>query len=275
MHALIRCLERAGGLFAVALACILPVAAPSVSAQSSFAPDRSDLYGTAGEPGWGLQLTQQGNAYFATMLVHGPAGQGIFLTATLAAGGDLALTGDVFRTHGPWFGSPSYNPALVTAVKAGTMRIAWTSGDTATLDYTIDGATVRKAISRQQLQQDDYTGAYVATVYVVTTHCSNSGDNGARVGSFDVGIAQTGTDITITTGFARRGTSRCTYSGTYMQAGRSGAVGSGFACSDGDEGSMSFFEMSKRPGMFSGWFQGHSITDSCDYSGTITGLIPR
>jgi len=31
----------------------------------------------------------------------------------------------------------------------------------------------------------------------------------------------------------------------------------------------------RRPGMFSGRFQGHSITDSCDYSGILTGLVAR
>jgi hypothetical protein len=51
-------------------------------------------------------------------------------------------------------------------------------------------------------------------------------------------------------------------------------LGADYTCSDGDAGSMSFFAMSKRPGMFSGWIKGHSVTDSCDYNGSMTGLVP-
>jgi hypothetical protein len=108
----------------------------------------------------------------------------------------------------------------------------------------------------------------------VTSHCSNSADNGANVGSYVIGIQQSGTTMSITGSFAKRGTSACRYDGTYSQAGRAGSLGASYTCSDGDAGSMGFFELSKRPGMFSGLLQGHSISDSCDYTGMLTGLVP-
>jgi len=244
-------------------------------AQQSFAPDRSDAYGTAGEPGWSLQLMQFGSTSNATLLVFDAAGQPVYFTATLAQPeANAAWSGDLLRTTGPYFGAVPYNAAAVSAGRVGTMTFTPTSADTATLQYSINGVAVTKSVSRQQAPVDNYSGAYTATVYVVTTHCSNTDDNGSRVGLYTVTVDQKGTAFSLAASFAKHGTSSCTYSGTYVQTGRTGAVGTSYTCSDGDEGNISFFQMTRRPGMFAGWLQGHSITDSCDYSGSMTGLMP-
>ncbi len=255
-------------------ACALAAFAPAIFAQATFPLDLSDLYGTASESGWGMQLTQQDDVAFATLYVYDASDKPTFLISTLTQAAGSTWSGDLFRTMGPFLGAATWDPSLLGIAKVGTMTLIRTSADTATLQYSVDGVAVTKNISRGLLRYDNYAGSYTATVNVVTSHCSNSADNGAQVGSYVIGIVQNGTDMTITGKFAKRGTSTCSYYGTYTQAGRAGALGSAYTCSDGDEGSMSFFEMTKRPGMFSGWLQGHSITDSCDYSGTMTGLIP-
>lgn len=249
------------------------VAAPAL-AQSPFPLDLTDLYASPNESGWGLQLSQQGDVTFAALFIYDANRNSTNVFSTLTQVDGRTWSGDLYRTTGPYFGAATYDPVLLTVAKVGTMTIVRTSGDTLTLQYSIDGVAVTKNISRLLLRYDNYAGTYNATVSVVTTHCSNSEDNGTNVGSYVVGVEHKGTDMTITGKFAKRGTSTCTYSGTYQQAGRAGAVGAAYSCSDGDEGNMSFFGLSKRPGMFSGWIQGHSITDSCDYTGTMTGLIP-
>lgn len=164
------------------------------------------------------------------------------------------------------------DPALVSTRKVGTLTFTRTSSDEATLQYTVDGIAVTKIVRREPLRYDNYTGTYVTTVYAVTSHCSNAEDNRALPGSFTIAVDHADNVMTISGSFAKG--SACTYSGAYTQAGRIGAVASSYTCSDGDQGSMSFFEMTKRAGMFSGKLQGHSISDACDYTGAFTGLIP-
>jgi hypothetical protein len=244
-------------------------------AQSSFNAEVNDVWATDSEPGWGLQIVEQGNIAFSTLFVNDAANRPTFLTAFLTESPPDVWTGDLIETHGPWFGSAVYDTQQFNARKAGVLKFTKTSSSTATLEYTVDGAAVTRQVTRQLWRYANYSGNYLATVYVVTTHCSDTGDDGERSAAYPVSIEQNGTAVKITGNFAKRGTSACTYLGDYTQAGRVGAVATSYTCSDGDEGAMAFFELSRRPGMFSGRLQGHSITDSCDYNGAITGLIPR
>jgi len=247
-------------------------ATPVAPAQVPFGTDASDLWWNAAESGWGMQIVEEGGAAFATLFVYDAAGAPTFYTATLAPLSGQAWSGDLYRTVGPPFGAASFNPAQVGARRVGTLTFTRSGSDSAQLQYSVDGIAVRKDVTRQLLRLDDYSGTYAATVYLVTTHCSNAADNRAQTGSFEIRVDQTSNAMTVRGSFAHR--SACTYSGTYAQAGRVGALGASYTCADGDEGAMNFFEMTRRPGMVSGRLQGHSITDSCDYSGAFSGLIP-
>ena len=127
-------------------------------------------------------------------------------------------------------------------------------------------------MTRQLLRYDNYSGVYRARVSVVASHCSSSTGNGALPDAYIITIAQSGNSMTVSGDFAHR--SACTYSGTYLQAGRVGSLGATYACADGDKGNMNFFELTRRPGMIFGRFSGHSDSDSCDYAGMFTGLNP-
>jgi hypothetical protein len=113
----------------------------------------------------------------------------------------------------------------------------------------------------------------VAVFSVVTTHCSNSADNRVVTAAHPLAIVHNNTAMTLSGDFINRGS--CSYGGTYIQSGRLGAVGAAYTCAGGDEGAINFFELTHRPGFVSGRMQGHSISDSCDYTGTFTGLIPN
>jgi hypothetical protein len=245
---------------------------PAAPAQAAFGTDASDLWWSAAESGWGMQIVEEGGAAFATLFVYDASGQPTFFTATLAPLAGQAWSGDLYRTVGPPFGAASFNPGAVGARKVGALTFTRSGSDAAQLAYSVDGIAVRKDVTRQLLRYDDYSGTYTATVYLVTTHCSDTAANRAQTGSFEIRIDQTSNAMSVRGSFAHR--SACTYLGTYIQAGRVGALGASYTCADGDEGAMNFFEMTRRPGMVSGRLQGHSITDSCDYSGAFTGLVP-
>lgn len=62
----------------------------------------------------------------------------------------VTFLGDLYRTTGPAFNAnpfPPIGPSNVTRV--GTMSIAFTEADAATLEYTMDGQLVTKQIQRQ------------------------------------------------------------------------------------------------------------------------------
>jgi hypothetical protein len=240
--------------------------------QVSFTTDPGDLWWNPAESGWGMQIVAEGDTSFATLFVYDAAGQPTFFTATLSLVAAPTWSGDLYRTTGPYFGAASFNPALVGLRKAGTLTFTRTSSDAGTLQYSVDGVVVTKAVTRQLLHNDNYSGTYNTIVYMVASHCSNAADNRAQADSYIITINHTGNTMTLTGGFAHR--AACAYSGTYIQAGRVGALGAGYTCADGDAGAMNLFEMTGRPGMFSGRLSGHSITDACDYSGIFTGLIP-
>ena len=248
---------------------------PDLSPNPDASPAARRPLGTGWNPnesGWGMQIVQGGDAAFATLFVYDANGLPTFYTATLSLVAATTWAGTLYRTTGPYFGAASFDPALLNARKVGTLTFTRTSSDEATLQYVVDGIPVSKIVRRELLRYDNYTGTYMTTVYLVTSRCSNSADNRALTGSFTIAVDHADNVMTISGSFAKG--SACTYSGSYTQAGRIGAAGSTYVCSDGDQGSMSFFEMAKRAGMFSGRLQGHSISDACDYTGAFTGLIP-
>ncbi len=242
-------------------------------AQAAYTTDQSDLWWNPAESGWGMQLVVGGDATFATLFVYDSVGQPTFYTATLSqSGSSPTWTGDLYRTTGPYFGAAIFNSSQVVASKVGTLSFARTTSDAATLQYSVDGVVVNKSVVRELLRNDNYTGTYATSVYMTTTNCSNSADNRAQADLFTITVNHSGSAMTITGSFGHR--AACTYTGTYVQSGKVGAAGLSYTCADGDAGNVSFFELQKRPGVWSGRIAGHSITDACDYSGKFAGVVP-
>jgi hypothetical protein len=57
-------------------------------------------------------------------------------------------SGTLYRTTGPSFG-PTFNPAQVQVLTAGTMSLEFTDGNNGRLSYTVNGAASSKSITRQ------------------------------------------------------------------------------------------------------------------------------
>lgn len=107
-----------------------------------------DLWWNPAESGWGLNITQQGNVLFATLFTYGSGNQGLWLV--MSAGTrqiDGSYLGDLYRTNGPAFNAQPWGAVSVTRV--GNMRLQFTSGESATLTYSVDGTAVTKTIVRQ------------------------------------------------------------------------------------------------------------------------------
>jgi hypothetical protein len=106
------------------------------------------------ESGWGLSINHGfANGVFGALFVYGANGQPEWYT--LQGGqwtSSTRWTGQVYRTTGPYFAGPDFDPRLVLVQSAGTATLDFTqetgAEDRARFTYTVNGATFNKVITR-------------------------------------------------------------------------------------------------------------------------------
>ncbi len=115
----------------------------------SFATNFQDLWWNPAEPGWGINVTHQGDTLFATLFTYAADGRGAWYAMSngVRAGASTSYSGTLYRTSGPAFNALPWTPATPTPV--GTMSFAFRDGNDGTLTYDVGGVTVTKQIQRQ------------------------------------------------------------------------------------------------------------------------------
>jgi hypothetical protein len=206
--------------------------------------------------------------------VYGLNGAPTWFTGQLEKTGAAQTTyaGPLYATTGPYFGGP-FNPAAVTARRVGSMSFVLTSVSNGQLNYSVDGVPVSKLVQRQTLTFDNYAGDYNVVTTQTTTGCVNAVDNGSFSGTSALDVSHSGQFMTLINTY--RDNSSCSYSGTYSQRGRMGQVAGSYACTWGEVGTMTFFEMSNVPFMFTARMQSNSSNFGCNTEAEIAGVIPR
>jgi hypothetical protein len=253
---------------AVALLVALSFMRPTWA--TSWSNDQSDLWWNSTENGWGIQFVQRGSTIFATMFVYDAAGNPTFYVATMEgtkANGALTFTGDLFTTHGSWFGMVPYNPAAFGGAIVGKMTWVKSSGEPGTLTYSVNGVNVTKVLVRQPIRNDDYTGMYTVGVHFVVTACTDPTKNGTVDGPATMPVAQNGAAITVT--LVEIG---CTYTGTYSQSGQFGNISGTYSCANGDAGTFNTGNMIVTPYGMLMRVSGSSTSRGCQSTGQIGGV---
>jgi len=112
------------------------------------AVDFSDIWwGGASESGWGMAMAQQSGITFLAWYVYDSGGKPTWLVATCIMSGS-SCTGSLYRTTGPAFG-PAFDANAVHATAAGTILVVFTDANNAVINYTVDGVSATKALTRQ------------------------------------------------------------------------------------------------------------------------------
>jgi hypothetical protein len=234
------------------LAAAMLVLAP-VSALATPQPrDGSEMWFNPSESGWGLNIFHQGDTLFAALFVYGPDSQPKWYVASSMAGGPVTYFGALFEASGPPFSGP-FDPATVSARQVGTMTFTLGSFNAATLDYTVDGVHVTKAIVPFTFRKANLTGNYYGYEY---QPAANGTPEIRR--DLNISIADNGTSITMADGSDSEGS--CSYSGTRGQTGAVETVSGTFTCA-GASGPWSM-DVDPTPDGFTGSFTGHGITNS-------------
>jgi len=113
-----------------------------------FSDNVQDLWWNPAEPGWGVNLTQQGSTLFATLFTFDANGQGLWLVMSGGTpAGTSGYSGPLYQTTGPAFNATPWTAA--TPHQVGTMTLSFTDGNDGTLQYTYNGVSVSKPITRQ------------------------------------------------------------------------------------------------------------------------------
>lgn len=102
------------------------------------------------ESGWGLYLSHQGDTIFGAWFTYNSDRNGQWLvmpSATRAADG--TYKGTLYRTLGPAFSLPLWNPSAVVSSAVGTAELSFANADNGQFRYTLDGITQTKSITRQ------------------------------------------------------------------------------------------------------------------------------
>jgi hypothetical protein len=136
------------------------------TAHASFGGDNnSDRWWVPSESGWGVQFVQQGNLIFATMFVYDASGKPTWYVALMqfSSGSPVTFTGALYQTTGPWFGGP-FDPNTVHNDVVGTMTFVENFVEKGTLTYTAGNASITKAITRQTLQNWNFSDTYAGLV---------------------------------------------------------------------------------------------------------------
>ena len=101
------------------------------------------------EPGWGINITHQGDTLFATWFTYAADGKGMWLVmsdgARTAAG---TYSGTLYRTSGPPFSAAAWDNSRVVLTPAGTGTFTFADAENGTFSYTVDGVSQSKPIAR-------------------------------------------------------------------------------------------------------------------------------
>lgn len=113
----------------------------------SYTFNLQDLWYNPGEPGWGVNFTHQGDTLFATLFTYDAGGRPLWLVMSKGDKTSSGFSGPLYRMSGPVFNASPWVAA--TPAPVGTMTVAVTHGNSATLTYSYNGVSVTKQIQRQ------------------------------------------------------------------------------------------------------------------------------
>lgn len=235
------------------------ISACLLAAVPARAVNYQDLWWNPAESGWGVQIVQQADVLFLTWFIYDSAGRPTWVVSDslvrTATSPNVVYSGRVVAATGTFFGAPMWN-AITPRVAGTTLTLSFSDARTAALTYSVDGTTVTKSITRQNLADINIGGVYQGGIYRSASGCSNTNNNGSRLGDpvvLSITHATSGGSVTIN----EAGGTLCRFTGTLTQFGSSFEGSGSYTCQGetgtwtGREGSSSEttfgFKMALRP----------------------------
>lgn len=102
------------------------------------------------EPGWGINITHQGDTLFVTWFTYDTNGRGMWVVGPdvrRTTGNNFA--GALYRTTGPAFSATPWNPAGLAFTDVGSINLSFGDVNNGQFAYTVSGVNQTKSITRQ------------------------------------------------------------------------------------------------------------------------------
>jgi hypothetical protein len=110
----------------------------------------SDLWWNANESGWGVSITHHTSGVaFVAWYTYDTSGNPKWYVASECRISNGACSGALYETNGPRFDQP-FNPAMMQVRNVGTISLSFSSANSGTMSFNVQGRTGVKAITRQQ-----------------------------------------------------------------------------------------------------------------------------
>lgn len=263
-------MRRSARTTLLAIAFTLGLANPARAA-NTWGTDLSDLWWIPSESGWGVNLAHQREVVFTTLFVYGQDGKPRWYVASLFSRGTASpfiFDGDLYEATGPYFGNP-FNPANVARRKVGTATLDAPTTNEATLGYTVDGTTVRKAIQRQTFRNADLSGRYLGAMQGAVSGCASGNGSYEEPALFSITHTPETGAFSMVVGDLVGNT--CTYTCTYVQSGRMGTFNGNSRCTDGSAATITAVEIEASFYSFNLRF-GANYGGNCQEAGFLSGL---
>lgn len=247
---------------------LIALLAISVRAQ---ADDYTDIWGTAGEGGWGINLVQSQDFIFATFFVYGPDNQPTWFTAQMMRNADgVTFSGPMYVTTGTYYPLPwDFHQHGIGSV--GVATFAPTSADHGVLSYNVFGTLVTKNILRATSTMVDFTGMYRGAVARDVAQCNVPELNGSFSVSSDFDVTQFETgDVQID--FTLEDGTPCRISGLLQQTGKLYRIANAAYVCGGVPNTANVYEMTLTSLGFEGRWSA-STGYNCQESSRFSGLF--
>ncbi|HSS26680.1 MAG TPA: hypothetical protein VLL50_01895, partial [Usitatibacter sp.] len=237
------------GLLAAALIAV----AACARAQDALSPDPTGLWFDPAQPGWGLEVVQQGDTGFAVIFTYDSSHKPIwFVAPNLANGIDFnelpaVMQGTLYRTSGPAFSAATFDPHAVGVTAVGNLQYTYPLGGASTatpgrllsLTYTVDGVQVAKTLQAQPWSQNakDLAGSYAGRFSLTLVNGGDTPPNCPAAGSlispsqgqaaiFSIGA----TDSQVTSNWSANASTTCQMNAAYARDGQLGAFSGTVSC---------------------------------------------
>lgn len=232
---------------ATAFAAAITIFAAPMSQAQTFTIDTSaaspltGLWWNANESGWGSTITQQSSIMFFTMFAYDALGNPVWYTVscTIAV---TSCSGDMLKFRGGSTPTSTWNGNGLGYAKVGTMALNFTSNDSGSMSYTLDGLSATRQITREIFgpappAPSSLAGQWQGAIIEVRSNCTQTQNNGGRAtyGQYDIGIAAAPSGGIIISLAGVTGL-QCSYNGNFTTNGTRLIASGAMSCNDGRRG---------------------------------------
>lgn len=111
--------------------------------------DYSALWWNANESGWGVALTQQYGMIFAAIYTYDAKGKPLWYVASSCPVSSNTCAGPLYQVSGGSAPTVDWNNPKIAVTQVGTANFIFTDGSIGTMNLTINGVLISRAITRQ------------------------------------------------------------------------------------------------------------------------------